>query len=227
LFVGASIESMKPIKNNPIALPSKKGYGSHLSDPCLYCDDENLYCFYRDTINYGEKIENRICYKIINSDGTFSEEKLLISSFTDGLLSPAIIKTENVLYLFYVSYIQNKLVLKKAIITNSMKITSETEVSVVNEHPNWDIWHIDVKYIAGKIEFLLLQRSKDAKNFKLQKAYFDINNQSVILQDDITLPDELISVTNHVYKSCLIPGKENKILLNIRDDNAVYITKIL
>lgn len=227
VFFGKSILDMCPIKNNPVALPSKKGYGSHLSDPCLFCEDQYLYCFYRDTINNGDSIENRICYVKTEKNISFSDEKILLSSFEDGLLSPAVLHVGAELCLFYVSYIGDELSLLKAKLSENMTVEKESVKNVLSKDIEWDIWHFDAKETDGEIEFLLLKRAvNDRKIFKLQKAFFDLEAQQIVLKEDVFLPEELQSVMAHPYKSCIIPNS-NKILLSFRDNNSIYVTKVI
>lgn len=227
LFFGSKLTDMHPLKNNPIALPSKKGYGSHLSDPCLWVDDEQLFCFYRDTVNHGNSVENRICYKTINKDLQLSSEKILLTSFQDGLLSPAVLRVGDELCLFYVSYIHGDLSLVKVRMSDDLVVNNKSAKNVLPKDIDWDIWHFDVKEIDGKIEFLLLKRAvNDRKKFKLQKAAFDLETQQIVWKEDVLLSEELQSVMAHPYKSCMIPNS-NKILLSFRDKNSVYVTKII
>lgn len=226
IFYGKQLTDMNPLQSNPIAYPSKKGYGSHLSDPCLFFDDEYLYCFYRDTINNGESIENKICYKKTDGNG-FTSENVLLSSFNDGLLSPAVLCIENEKYLFYVSYIHGELSLVMTNMSNEMVIDDSSKKHILPKNDEWNIWHFDVKSTEDGIVFLLLQRSKiDKKKFKLQKGTFDLASQSVALCGDIVIPDEIKDVMAFPYKSCIIPDS-NKILLSFRDINNVYVTKAI
>jgi len=227
LFYGSKLTDMHPIKNNPIALPSKKGYGSHLSDPCLWATDEQLFCFYRDTINHGDCVENRICYKSMGKDLQLSSEKILFSSFQDGLLSPAVLRVANELCLFFVSYVHGALTLTKCIMTDDLTLDTGTAINILPANDDWDVWHFDVKATDNDVKFLLLKRAKkDRKKFKLQIGYFDLDMQQVIINEEVSLPDELQSVIANPYKSCLIPNSK-KILLSFRDNNAVYVTKII
>lgn len=226
IFYGKEFTGMIPFHSNPIAYPSKKGYGSHLSDPCLFSDDDYLYCFYRDTINCGKEIENRICYKKLDGND-FTPEKVLLSSFDDGLLSPAVLCIENVKYLFYVSNIQGELSLVMANISDDMVIDDSSKKLILSKDDEWNIWHFDAKSTKDGIVFLLLQRSKmDKKKFKLQKGTFNLVSQSVALGGDIVIPDEIKEVMAFLYKSCIIPDSK-KILLSFRDINNVYVTKVI
>ena len=227
LFYGSKLADMQPLKNNPIAFPSKKGYGSHLSDPCLWAVDDRLFCFYRDTINHGDSIENRICYKSMNKELQLSSEKILLSSFQDGLLSPAVLRVGSELCLFYVSYVHGSLTLTRCIMADDMTLIIGSERNILPANDEWDIWHFDVKATNNDTEFLLLQRAKkDRKKFKLQIGYFDLGMQQVIINKDVSLHDELQGVMANPYKSCIIPNS-NKMLLSFRDNNAVYVTKII
>lgn len=226
IYFGKQLTDMNPLQSNPIAYPSKKGYGSHLSDPCLFSDDEYLYCFYRDTINNGNEIENRICYKKYDGN-SFTQEKILLSSFDDGLLSPAVLCIENVKYLFYVSYIQGELSLVMANMSDDMVIDDSSKKLIFSKDSEWNIWHFDAKSTKDGIAFLLLQRSKkDKKKFKLQKGTFDLTSQSIVLGGDILIPDDIKDVMAFPYKSCMITDSK-KILLSFRDINNVYVTKAI
>jgi len=227
LLCGSQMTDMRPVNGNPIASPSQKGYGSHLSDPCLLADGGNLYCFYRDTVNHGESVENRICYKTMCEDLRLSSEKVLMTSFEDGLLSPAVLRVENELCLFYVSYMHGECLLTQSVLSEDMTIKPASAKTILSPSDDWNTWHFDVKATDDGIAFLLLQRSKkDRKKFKLQKGCFDLDTRQIIIKEDVRLPGELREVMEHPYKSCMIPNS-NQLLLSFRDKNAVYVTKII
>ena len=223
LFYGDSIENLKPIDWNPIARPMKNGYGSHLSDPCLFYD-EKLFCIYRDTLNYGNRIENRICYRIFDKDKGVSDEKVILSSFDDGLLSPSVVKINGERVLFFVSYIDSSLKLFQKKLSNDMSILDGREVRINNLDKEWKVWHIDLKVINGKIIGLFLIRL--VSEFKLIMVRYDYELSCFTVIDDIVVPEAVASQISHCYKSCIIQDG-NKILFNFRDKNSVYVTLLL
>ena len=229
LFHGVNINSLIGIDANPIAFPGRKGYGSHLSDPCLYKHDDTLYCFYRDTINYGEKIENRICYKMIERDGVTDGEQLLVSSFVDGLLSPSVIQYRDSTFLLLVSSVDGNLVFKGYSLTKELNICSEFSVDVCGKEQEWDIWHFDLKVKNDSlVEGLFLMREKNNKgNFKLKKANLDIETRKLFFSKDVTIPEEISTEILFPYKSCIIPGVYDKAIMSFRDKNSVYVLKVI
>ncbi len=229
LYHGTSLNGLIPVDINPIAYPALRGYGSHLSDPCLFLYNDLLYCFYRDTLNYGSVIENRIIFKRLTKEKVFSEGKIVMSSSEDGLLSPSVILYEGVIYLYYVSYVKGLLVLKGITLSEVGEKHSDFVVEVCNQEPDWDVWHIDFKVTRNSfIEGLFLMRGRNEPGkFKLKKARLEVEKQRVYLLEDVVIDSSMSEVMAFPYKSCIIPEMSGKALLSFRDINSVYVLKII
>lgn len=226
LWHGKSVKELKPYNIAPIAFPTKRGYGSHLSDPCLSVIENNLWCFYRDTVNLGNgTTKNRFCYKVLTSLGNLSDEKELLSSEKDGLLSPAVVLVGKSLFLFFVSYVDTELIVKMSEVNNGV-VDDIVYMNISNIEDDWDVWHFDLKNYYGNIVGLFLLRNKNNKTeFKLKKGIIDIRLKTIELTEDIPVEKVLDDFVLHPYKSCLYPDDKNKMLLSYRDKNAVYILK--
>ena len=53
----------KSIMDNPIAKQRKHKIGCHLSDPCFFCDNENLMLLYRESERVKNKERNTLYFK--------------------------------------------------------------------------------------------------------------------------------------------------------------------
>lgn len=222
LFSGENISELFPIMNEPIAFPFMKGYGNHLSDPCLLAVDDKLFCFYRDTVNRNGEIENRIFYKTYDTEKKWSDAQLVVSSKEDGILSPAIIAEKDGYFMYFVSFKDKKLKFHRGTLNNKFELISDDECPCRNCPEDMDFWHIGITKEEDGYKGLFLFRGKsNPGNFQLYKAVYDETAKIWEVTAKIDLPSKLLGIIDIPYKSCFIPGK-NGILLSFRDVNSRY-----
>jgi hypothetical protein len=222
LYCGEKVEDMFPKFNKPIAVPAKKGYGCHLSDPCLFVLDDKLFCFYRETVNRGKEIENAIRYRVYDNSEKLSKVYTVCSSTEDGLLSPAIVEIDSICYMYYVSYKNKKLQLKRGVLNSDFMMEQSVSCKCNNTSEGWNLWHIGMRRNKQEYQGLFLFREENGTKFKLQYAVLDAKSLEWNIICDIKIPQEIDEIVKIPYKSCFVPGEDKKILLSFRDINAVY-----
>lgn len=227
LYFGISIDNLNEYPGNPIAFQKERIQGTHLSDPVLFSFDDKLYCCYRST----EKkelnvVENVILYKEIVCDENtihLSDEKKIISSLDNQLLSPGFFNYGENLFLIFPDYFNccDSLLVYK--LNNSLIPTAMSIMKCKNIPNGYGIWHIDVKNADNQIIGLfLLREKKKGKDFKLYFAYLSNFDDGIWeLGREIIVPKNIERIKMHVYKSTFIPNTKD-ILLSIKDKKSRY-----
>lgn len=218
--------SFIPLGKEPIDMPDKRMPGNHLSDPCLFVQDDTLFCFYRNTIKEKNGIRNVILYKSYG-DGTWSERKEVLSSMTDGLLSPAVVCSDGVLWMYYVSFKNGELQLRKAELNDEYLPVSDTECKVNNIPDGFRVWHIEMKENAsGGLLGLFLMRQKAGSVFKLYHAEMEKGAGVWTLVRECPIPKSVKERMRHPYKCCYFPDF-GRIMLSFKDKKSVWCMKII
>lgn len=227
LFAGETISELFPVMNEPIAFPSKKGYGSHLSDPCLLAIQDQLYCFYRDTVERDGEIENIIFYRIYDTERKWSDARIVISSKKDGLLSPAVIAEKEGYFMYFVSSKEGKLKLHRGLLSDKFEMLTDEICKCGNCPENMDLWHIGISKESSGYKGLFLFRGKsNPGDFQLYSSAYDEVSTTWNIIKRIENPKKLDGIIKIPYKSCFIPNKGG-ILLSFRDIHSVYGLMVL
>lgn len=236
VYYGKTLKNLIAFTDNPIAFPSRHVIGYHLSDPCIIFWKDRLLCFYRESVpqNGGEK---DTVYCLVCDHGKWFAPKVVITSCTDSLLSPAVIEgTDKNLYMFHVSKKSGGNVLMRSILGRDFAIVRQQSCEISGIPALYDIWHLSVVYDnlnkrADDKEnclfglFLLKCRKKVKQNsFLLYAAHCETNAESNgkwVLEYLIDIPESVRSIMKFPYKSC-INVKSGDLILNFRDKKDRY-----
>lgn len=227
VFSGESLDSLKRVGMSPIAYPTGKTYGNHLSDPCLFLYNDKVCCIYRDTINENNIITNQLIIKKLLHNEEWGGLEILHQSTTDGLLSPAAFQCDDYLYMYYVSYKDKNLTLCLMKFNSALNILSNEECTCFNMPLNMNIWHIGILKDKDCIHGIFHFKDKnDSTSMSLYKAECINDYTTWEIRDRIIVPNEIKEEAKFPYKSCYIPHTD-KILLSFRDKKDRYCLYIL
>ena len=146
---------------------------------------------------------------------------------TDGLLSPAVVCMDGALWLYYVSFKNGELKLRKAELNDEYLPVSDTECKVNNIPDGFRVWHIEMKEDAsGGFWGLFLMRQKAGSVFKLYHAEMEKGTGVWTLVRECPIPESVREVMLHPYKSCYTPDF-SRIMLGFKDKKSVWCMKVI
>lgn len=110
MYSGTSIDQMCEHVDNPVDIPKSSTSGTHFSDPCLYSDESNLYCFYRESRDVKQEngknaIRDTIFLRKMEDNLVWGPSRVVMSEWreVDELLSPAFLRSsEGSLYMAHI-----------------------------------------------------------------------------------------------------------------------------
>lgn len=226
IYYGKSLDNLSLLEG-PIAIQRKHIQGTHLSDPCFAIDNEQLYCYYRESERKGEVEVNTIWGIQYNeSKKVWCVPELIMDSVDDKILSPAMIfKTPGELTTYFVSTLNDSYTLVSTKSKGGLADTTEHQIIGLPE--NYDLWHIGISRIkdiypeetdSNELSGLFLAKVKE-KNGCMK--LFEARNNGVETDwhfiKEIKMPEAIKEILAFPYKSCFIPRQKGKILLSFRD----------
>lgn len=215
---------------NPLAYPSIRKKGYHLSDPCLVVLKNNLLVYYRETSK--EQGTDKSQINMISSvDGSnWNDPVTVMKSDTDSLISPAIISGREHCYMFHVRLDNpygGTILLNKS--DDGINWASQGEVQLENVPFGMTIWHISITTKDGYSKVitddhdtcdllgLFLMRGLNTSNvYKLYWASAQGDFLHWRITEEVSIPAELQKQINLFYKSAVIPDTGD-LLISGRD----------
>lgn len=233
VYCGDTIYGLEPIGNKPLAYQEHRKRGNHISDPCIFEDADHLYVLYRDTINIGGEITQKI-YLSDSEDGRrWNQPRLLFESKDKSYISPAVLKSQDgfVMYYIQLSDSQNGGEIHKVALTSDFSATKESTAVCRNLPQNMVVWHIGLTYDDftkgcsaghstpdGITGVFVLRDQVDTTQYALYWAHADSVDSDWIIGEEIAIPDYLSKHMKNVYKSALIPNT-GEVLLSYNDND--------
>lgn len=230
IYLGENLDSMEPYFDNPLDAQGDVKYGNHLSDPCLYSNKNHLYCFYRKTTKYNGVICNSIWFRYCDSNMKWSEPKCVISSHTEGLLSPAVYSDDDgSCYMLYVNRTKTGSDLIRVKLDGNMCYHSKVTVKCNGIPQGYYVWHIGISHKDFQTDsskyniegLFLLRNMKDSSKFELYYAHNDKQDTEWFIKSKCIIPTAVQELMFIPYKSCFVP-LSNKILFGYRDLKSRY-----
>lgn len=226
IFYGKSIDDLEEFCNNPIAFQAVHRRGNHLSDPCLFKHNDDLFCSYRITNNNNGVIDNAIvCKKLLLDSRSTDDEIVLLKSNSEQLLSPAFFEGDGKLFMVCVNNDQYKSsVLSLYSIDCDFKVKDEGIIKCDNVPFDYFIWHIDIqnKVDSDYKSLFLLRKISDPGVFKLFFAHCkNFDRKEWAIDEEVRIDSKINRIMKHPYKSTFVPGN-NSILLSFRDKKDRY-----
>lgn len=231
VYFGDTVYGLKPIKKSPLSFQEFRRKHNHISDPCIFQDNKRLYVMFRDTINIGGEIIQKL-YVTASEDGTaWTEKRLVAESNTDSYISSAVLKHGNQYFMFYIQLREstNGGPIRRVCMNDALNLMSEDEVACHGIPDGMVVWHIGVTYSqdnskimseeqksTGLTGVFVLRDQTDVQKYTLYWAHTDSLLGEWYLDDEIVIPDYLSANMKNVYKSALIPDTGD-ILLSYND----------
>ena len=226
VYFGDSLFSLT-VPNKPLRTQSVHSQGIHLSDPCLAVNGNQLWCYYRESKRKGNLEENiiwRLLYSEINK--TWTKEEIVLKSFNDKILSPAVqFNSFGELEMYYISTLNGNHILVSTRSNHNADDVIQHQVYGVPEE--YELWHIGISksidiYTSrnnenGLMGLFLMRLKSQHGNMKLYETKNDGIETDWHIVQEVQIPNEVINILAFPYKSCFIPKGNGKILLSFRD----------
>lgn len=233
IYCGDAFLDMKQCFYNPIEIQKKHKIGCHLSDPCIFEIQEKLACIYRENIRENGKEISFIYLKIYDAKDSWSTAKIVTTSETDLLLSPAIYIEDELPHMIHVRKTENGSMLIHSELDEMMNIKVQKQEYCIGIPKDFYIWHISITYKNGKkgsgkdklFGLFLLRSSSNSQIFRLYRSE-KVRGEPWYLCEEIR-PNEAIKKTErHPYKSCFIPNS-GEVLYSYIDKKSRYRMTVL
>ena len=215
---------------NPLAFPSIRKRGYHLSDPCLVVFKNSLLLYYRETHKVDGIDRSHISMLSSGNGCNWKGPVTVMKSETDSLISPAIISSRMHCFMFHVRLDNpygGTLLLSKS--DDGINWSSQGEVQVENIPEGMLIWHISImtkdgygkviaedENICGNLLGLFLMRGINTTDvYKLYWATCEGDGLRWKITEELSIPADLQKYIDLPYKSTVIP-KTGDILVSGR-----------
>lgn len=238
VYKGKELEDLWSNNSYPIDRQRRHEIGFHLSDPCLFVFQQELFCGYRENTRENNIEHNLIYVKKLLPNDQWSERKLVIESVSDSLLSPAFVCYDDngvdELSMIHVNRTGDSSFLVESKLDSHLNIISQQSLKCEGIPDGYYVWHIAVSFKDGirrdckkqKLEGLfLLKNAFDGGDYKLYFAEKE-SNKNWIISHQVMASETIRSNELHPYKSCFIPSTK-KIIYSYIDYKRRYRLEIV